>query len=455
MSLTHDMKSAKVAMSCSASGGWLNMGDTAMAQNIIARLKTINPPTEIVCLSERLDRTLEKLEVSHVPSLAAYCDHDGIFLKTFYRLVRLLFRSYARRARNAVRALKALWFLCNAGLHAACGFSLLIDSRARHLLRTMKECDALWASGGGYIGDPWFWGITWPMLVTWAAFKWHRKFVVLTGQQIGPLTGPTRRRLVAHFLRHYVDVSYVRENESAELLGTLGIDSGAVEVLLDDAGTIPPIPEEEAREILSAEVPDMKGKFIAAHYRVAKYNGLRGTGREFASFLDFLVEHTGMDVVFVSLSYAESVDDRTAAEEVISRMTHSAAAHVLSGEYEPRQIKGIVGLSEFAVGVSHHFALFSMMMGVPTFCAYKNQYYAHKFRGLTRLFARPDWLVPIDELNSASKRELALELVRSSDGIVEQLGQSSDRLSSEWEKTIERVIQRISLEKQRGSGLEL
>lgn len=434
----------KIVMSYSASGGWLNMGDTAMVQNIISCIEAAAPEIEIICLSERLDRTTENLAVSHAPSLSSYCDHDGILLKAFYRVVRIFFRRYARRVRDALRALKALWFLCNAGLRATCGFSLLVDSRARRLLRTMKECDALWASGGGYIGDQWFWGITWPMLVTYAAFKWHRKFVVLTGQQIGPLTGTMRRWLVARFLGRCVDVSYVRENESAELLRTLGIDSESIKVLLDDAGTIPPIPEKEVREILTAEFPDMKGKFIVAQYRMADYNELGGMGREFASFLDFLIERTGMDVVFVSLSYAESVDDRTAAEETVSCMTNAAAAHILSKEYGPRHIKGIIGLSEFAVGVSHHFALFSMMMGVPTLCVYKNQYYAHKFRGLTRLFGRPDWLVRIDDLNSASKREMALETIRSSDGIVTQLKQSSRRLSSEWEETIGSVVARIS-----------
>ncbi len=431
----------KIVLSYGASGGWLNMGDTAMLQNIVAFIGTAMPNATITCLSERLDRTTELIDTEHVPSLASYCERRGFIATAIYRIPRIISR---KRADNILRIVKPMWFAVNAYLDAMFGFSLLVDSRARRLLHTMRDCDALWALGGGYLGDQWFWPLTWPRLLTYASFKWHGKPVVLSGQQIGPLTGRARKWLMSFFLNHYVDILYVRDTTTAELLGAIQVRPDIFRILLDDAGTLPPVPREHAREILRAEAPELKEPYIVANYRMADYSGFPGADNSFALFLDSLVESTGMRIVFVSLSYTPAVDDRVAAQKVISAMKNSEKAHALTGEYKPQEIKAIIGLSKFAIGASHHFALFSLVMGVPTLCLYKSGYYLHKFSGLTNLFGHPNWLVRLEDLNTSTVIDRALDMINQSSSIGNDLNQFSSQLSSDWRSTIQCVLDQLS-----------
>ncbi|HEX2171554.1 MAG TPA: polysaccharide pyruvyl transferase family protein [Dehalococcoidia bacterium] len=80
-----------------------------------------------------------------------------------------------------------------------------------------------------------------------------------------------------------------------------------------------------------------------------------------ATTADYMVRRYDARIVFVPMERA----DLREIHRVISRMGDPKHAHVLKAEYRPRQILGLMGRFEMAVGMRLHFLVFAALSGIP------------------------------------------------------------------------------------------
>jgi polysaccharide pyruvyl transferase CsaB len=177
----------------------------------------------------------------------------------------------------------------------------------------------------------------------------------------GPLTEDVDRMVVRDALADAVEVT-VRDEESKLVLEEAGVTAD-VTVTADPALLLCPEPVDAAT---------LRGEWVPAGRRLVGMS-VREPGRaaqhldadEYHQLLahlgDFLVHRLDANVLFVPM---ERCDIRH-AHAVLSRMTAAEHCRVLSGDYRPRQVLGLMHHLDMAVGMRLHFLIFAAIAGVP------------------------------------------------------------------------------------------
>jgi polysaccharide pyruvyl transferase WcaK-like protein len=93
-----------------------------------------------------------------------------------------------------------------------------------------------------------------------------------------------------------------------------------------------------------------------------------------ANAADFIVKRYDADVVFVPLERT----DVQHSHAVVAHMQKAEKAQIVRRQYTPRQLIGLMGHFEFAVGMRLHFCIFSALSGT----AFTALPYASKVTGL-------------------------------------------------------------------------
>lgn len=179
----------------------------------------------------------------------------------------------------------------------------------------------------------------------------------------GPLDDPAAQKLVCDVLSQ-VDVVTVRERSDRKLLEDIGVHRDIV-VTGDPALLLKPEPLPEGalevehmarkRRVVGMSVreaglaaPDIDEKF---------YHGL------LANAADFMVDRFDADVVFFPME--QRMLDVQQSHAVVSQMLHPQRAHVLKDEYSAGQLLSLIKYCDFAVGMRLHFLIFAALQKVP------------------------------------------------------------------------------------------
>jgi polysaccharide pyruvyl transferase CsaB len=186
--------------------------------------------------------------------------------------------------------------------------------------------------------------------------------VALYAISAGPLSTPRARRAVQETLSAAPSLITVRDRLGYRLLEDLGVTT-EIHLTADPAFLLQP--EELPLERLEAEGVEFGRHVVgfsvrepgpaAPDIRPEEYYAL------LANAADFIVERYDAEVLFVPMEKT----DVQHSHAVVAAMRNAERAEILRRRYSPRQILDLMGRFEFAVGMRLHFLIFAALRGVP------------------------------------------------------------------------------------------
>jgi polysaccharide pyruvyl transferase CsaB len=199
--------------------------------------------------------------------------------------------------------------------------------------------------------------------------------VLLYAVSAGPLATSSTRRAVREALNVPGTAITVRDRLGLRLLEDVGVTQ---EILLTADPALLLEPEEFPEEALRAEGVALDRPLVGFSVREPGPAAPDLDTDEYYALLanaaDFIVERYDAEVVFVPMEKS----DVQHSHGVVAHMQNSERAEIIRRRYSPRQILGLMGRFEFAVGMRLHFLIFATLRATP-FTALP---YASKVAGL-------------------------------------------------------------------------
>lgn len=285
----------------SGSYGGLNLGDEAILASAIALFRAAIPDVEIVAFSRNAEHTRQHQDVDR-----AICPRTALRDEITPEIARL-------------------------DILLLGGGGILYDAEAKTYLREITIAQAL--------GVP--------------------TFAFAIG--IGPLHGLEEQRAVRDGLNLMAGIT-VRELSAKRLLERIGVER-PITVTADPALLLTPEPFT-AEMLRHAGIPEdatLVGMSIREQGPAAPDLSRADYHRLLAEAADFMIHRFDARVVFVPMEQA----DVSEAHHVLARMAAPRRAHILQGDYGPRQILGLMDHFSMAIGMRLHFLIFAALAGVP------------------------------------------------------------------------------------------
>ena len=235
------------------------------------------------------------------------------------------------------------------GIHAVSRNSL------RGIIKAIKESDLVISGGGSLLQDVTSSrSLIYYLSIIYLAKKMGKK-VMFYGNGFGPITKSWNRVLLQRILRQ-VDRVTLRDHDSMETFEVMGLNKN-VEVTADATFVLEPEQHDRIIYILEQEGIPMDKPLIGVSVRPWKHAD--SIVKVLASVCDYIIERN-MNVIFLPM---QSTKDIALSEEICSKMKNKA--YVLHGEVSPKEMIGIIGKTEFLIGMRLHALIFAARMGVP------------------------------------------------------------------------------------------
>ncbi len=296
------MEAAPFRVGISGSYGGLNLGDEAILEAIIRQLRA-STPVEITVFTRDIGDTLWRHHVEHAVT------------------VRQMTRDEARAEVGKLDLL------------ILGGGGILYDRDVELYLREVALAHE--------VGVP----------------------VVVYAISAGPLTDPSKRKLIAKHLNPVAAIT-VRDRQSKKLLEEAGVER---EITLTADPALLLEPDSIAADALIREGLDTEHWLVGFSVRepgpaapdidVEHYHAL------LANTADFMVARLDANIVFVPMETRKL--DVQHSHAVVSDMQYARRATVLKGEYTAPQLLSLMSRFQFCVGMRLHFLIFSALQGIP------------------------------------------------------------------------------------------
>jgi len=357
---------------------FLNVGDVAMRQVAIRRLRELWPDAVIQVIAD--DPEL----------LARYCPdtvlvpaegqrrwlYGSLSGRAARRLPSRPRRSLARvEERARVRVSRPLLTATRAARRARGGDVDAIDA----YLAAIENADALVVSGGGFVTDA-FGSYALVVLRELELAIRRNTPTFMFGQGIGPIDDRELRRAAARVLPQ-VDGIGVREGRtSPEVLTALGVDPSRISVTGDDALEL----------ALAHRAPPARGDRLGVNVRVAGYSPLSGAAADQLArgVLDAAGDH-GARLLAVPISRHPGESDLDTVRRMFPDV-EGADAETAEDAIEAAARCRVV------VTGSYHAGVFALGQGVPCVCLVTSPFYRDKFLGLADQFPGGCSVVDLD-----------------------------------------------------------
>jgi colanic acid/amylovoran biosynthesis protein len=386
----------------------LNIGDVAMLQSCVTRLRGQWPAAEIMVIATAPER------------LAAYCPGTIAIGRTFADLPG--FRLGPRKARLA---LEQAWKI--AGPYLARQHGRALPGRPRTAVQAVRAADLVVASGGGYVTDTWWWHASGVLSLLSLAQRLGKP-TAMFGQGIGPMKRRLLRAQSRAVLPRLTLLGLREDRTGRPLASSLGVAPTALALTGDDAleqGSHPgalaspgSIASPGARAAGSAA-----GHVLGVNLRVSGYAGVdQATAASVASVVRAVASELRADLVGLPVSRYATAADAGALRELWpdqsrpdqpqpdqSRPVENPAAGLAMDDLTtPEDLVMAVAQCRAVITGSYHAALFSLAAGVPAVCLTKSPYYDAKFGGLVALFPGACRTVSLGGPEAAARLEAAV-----------------------------------------------
>ena len=368
----------------------LNVGDVAMLQSCVIRLRRLWPAADIMVICHAPDR------------LASYCPGTTAIGQTLAGLP--FFRMLPRRSRLAA---EQAWKM--AAPYFSCRFrpGRGRPGRPRTAIQAVRAADLVVAGGGGYVTDTWWWHAVGVLSLLRLAQRLGKP-TAMFGQGVGPISerGRGGSRALCRQARAVLPrlaVLGLREDRiGKDLAISLGVPAGAVAITGDDALEL--IPEGSA-----ADGRAHGGRALGVSMRVSPYAGVDQTAAETVGGLVVqAAEAFRAPIVTLPVS-RYPVDGDLDALRALLHPERSGADIVLHDLATPDALITVAADCRVIVTGSYHAAVFGLARGVPAVCLTRSAYYDAKFAGLRALFPGACLVVSLDQPDLAGRLGQAIE----------------------------------------------
>lgn len=362
--------------------GNVNVGDNAQQEHGLHLLREAYPGATIIQCANSLNDETTFSGTRFSTAIVGYVVGEGR---------GLLPRRLASLGRAALLLFNAWWTRSGRA-------PLLLGDRGRAALADVAAADLVFCAGSGNFHDGYMLsvGFLWSTVIVCARARGVP--VVLLGQQVGAFHQAVPRAIAGFALRRASFLG-VREAQSFDVAGSLGIPPARLHFTGDEGWYLPPAAPADVSAYLAAE--GIAPGFIAVQMRFDANSPFRDVAGKFARACDLLAERTGRLLLLVPFSYASSDDDRQTLREIGALLKQPW--RLLDCGPKASLSKGILGQASLAVGVANHFCVFAASVGVPTVGIHGTPYMAHKLEGVQRqhghvlalgkdVFADPDAL---------------------------------------------------------------
>ena len=373
-----------------------NVGDIAMLQRTVWRLKQAFPDAGIAVVTERPERLARALpEVEAVPAgpwfrLRVVPVPRRWEWKSIVRRIRWREKLLAGRLPRLARAGKRLDYWAGSAERDA----------ADRFYESVRAADAVVAAGGGYIND-FYHEHAWKVLATLNLAQGLGKPTAMFSIGLGPVS---RHDLTWHggAVMRRLSLLALREAELGPAVAArLGVSGDQTIVTGDDAVAIaaahsaPPVESccavgVNLRLAADAEVPDE----ALPRVREAVFRTAAARGAELVPLVIRTAESPANDVDAAARAFGFNSDQLAPAREV--RL--------------PAQALAQIARCRVIVTGAYHNAVFALAMGIPVIGLAQSAYYVSKLAGVARLFGSGMTVLSMNDDRLPEK--LAAELAR-------------------------------------------
>lgn len=194
------------------------------------------------------------------------------------------------------------------------------------------------------------------------------KPLMMYGVGVGPLQSELGRSTV-RLAFEQAHIATVRDQESKELLESLGIAGERIQVTADPAFNFQPAADERVEQLLGSIA---KTSFARPLVGVALRPWELGVApnyweHEVAAALDRFLEQYGGAIIFVPFHRKDELpdSDRDVSERVRSRMKYQSQTMICADECRPEEKAGLLKQCDLVLGMRLHSLIFAIKFGVP------------------------------------------------------------------------------------------
>lgn len=221
------------------------------------------------------------------------------------------------------------------------------------------------------------------------AFAEQRKPIILTGQQIGPLTCGRDKGLVCRTLRSVTFVGLREPTQSVAIVRQAKLARERFQVMGDDSFGMPSASEADVAAVLD-KLGLQRNRFLAVNVRIGYYAQEHAHDLiHIAQIVQRIAQQLDLPLLFVPISFND-IDSDVRTASALQRLfggVRGTRLLVLENEtFSAPLTKGVMGHAAGALCVSYHACTFALSHGVPAICLYDGAYYAQKAEGLAEFW---------------------------------------------------------------------
>jgi polysaccharide pyruvyl transferase WcaK-like protein len=321
-----------------------NMGDVAMLQVCLARIRQVHPGAEIRVLiadPEHLDRYCPGALALNVAARDAFFESHRVTASPIYERWR--------RLKTRLR----------------------IPPKARVFSCAFESADAVVVAGGGFLND--INVVQTRSVLRMLAEAGRRGYITaLFGQGLGPLENPEFRGLLGDACSNGTHIGLRESRRGPLIIKQAGLDLNCCTITGDDA-----------IELASAVRRRQLGSSLGLSLRSVGYSALQDHDRmAISNALQYLRNELAVDIVPVPISFNPWEDDPQVISSVAGPEFRSTAAFL----DRPMDLIAQVARCRVMLTATYHGGVFALSQGIPCICLYRSNYYRYKMEGLAGQF---------------------------------------------------------------------
>jgi polysaccharide pyruvyl transferase WcaK-like protein len=331
----------------------LNLGDVAMLQSCIARLRVQWPDAEIMVITHEPHR------------LAFYC--PGTIAISMVSGIPFS-RHLPRQARLAS---EQAWKLAAPYFCGRVGHGNIMSGQPGTAIAAVRAANLVVAGGGSYMTDTWWWHAAGVFSLLSLAQRLG-KSTAMFGQGIGPMHMRVLRAQARAVLPRLTILGLRESQLSRSLALTLGVSPDAIAVTGDDALE------------LTGDTGVAHGDALGLSVRVSGYAGVDLATAKALGKLTLETAGT-LNAPIVALPVSRHAADAEILRALLGPVRPQAGP-VVRDLKSPEALIASVARCRAIVTGSYHAAVFGLAQGIPAVCISGSSYYDAKFGGLRALF---------------------------------------------------------------------
>lgn len=226
--------------------------------------------------------------------------------------------------------------------------------------KAIQGSDLLISGGGSLLQDETSSRSLYYYLGVMALAKRAGKKIYVYANGVGPIHKPLNQKLTAKVLNQ-VDYITLRDEDSLEVLKSIGVFRPSMEVTADPVYGIEGISQEAARALLREERIPADRNYLGIAVRAWKK--APALANKIAYVADRVYEELGLDTLFTPLHYPE---DKHFANGIKSLMVNREHAHVLAQNYDVEEMEGLIGLCEVSIAMRLHALIYAVTSKTPS-----------------------------------------------------------------------------------------